>query len=73
MIIYPKAYLENVTQITIEFLKEKCNEKIREIYQEYDRYIVYNVYNQDKEFLYRETKSKIKSKIDINKEQDNGS
>ena len=48
-------------------------EKIREIYQEYDRYIVYNVYNQDKEFLYRETKSKIKSKIDINKEQDNGS
>jgi len=22
MIIYPKAYLENVTQITIEFLKE---------------------------------------------------
>lgn len=52
-------------------------EKIREVYQEYNRYIVYNVYNEDKEFLYRETKSKIKTKPDLKevlgKEEKNGS
>lgn len=51
-----------------------CNKptikKIKEIYQEYDNFIVYNVYNQDKEFLYRETKSKIKTKPDLKDELD---
>lgn len=43
-------------------------EKIREVYQEYDKYIVYNVYDQDKKFLYRETESKIKTKPDLKEE-----
>jgi len=51
-----------------------CNKaaikKIKEIYQEYDNFIVYNVYNQDKEFLYRETESKIKTKPDLKEELD---
>lgn len=43
-------------------------EKIREVYQEYDRYIVYNVYNEDGKFLYRETESKIKTEPDLKEE-----
>lgn len=45
-------------------------EKIREVYQEYDRYIVYNVYDENKNFLYRETESKIKTRPDLTEESD---
>lgn len=46
-------------------------QRVREVYQEYPTFTVYKVYLVDedkKTFLYTETESKIKTKVDINKE-----
>ena len=45
--------------------------KLKEVYQEYPTFTVYKVYlinGDSKTFLYTETESKIKTKVDINKE-----
>lgn len=46
-------------------------QRVREVYQEYPTFTVYKVYLVDedkKTFLYTETESKFKTKVDISKE-----
>lgn len=53
---------------------EPVKNKIKEKYQEYDRFIVYDIYSVDKngnkKFLYRKTESKIRDKRLYEIEQD---
>ena len=50
-------------------------QKVREVYQEYPTFTVYKIYlvnGDNKTFLYTETESKFKTKVDINKEPEDG-
>lgn len=51
--------------------------KVKRKYQEYDRFIVYNVYRmvdgKNPEFLYRITEHKYKTKYELDKEENDDS